>query len=133
MDRPAQRDDQSLAVEVEAFPALMALADVRLERHALGLVLALSGEIDLTNADRLRKIFDWAVQNTRAVLVIDLSDVTFIGSSGLSLLLETHHQAKARVVRIVAPYPANRRAIEITGLDDILWMFTDLTTALEAT
>ncbi|HWM05208.1 MAG TPA: STAS domain-containing protein [Actinophytocola sp.] len=120
--------NESIAVEVVA-----AQADVRLERHEPGLVLAVAGEIDLTTADRLRTIFDWAVQNARTVLVIDLSDVTFIGSMGLRLLLETHNQAKPRVVRIVAPHSVNRRAIEITSLDQVLWMFTDLTAALEAT
>ena len=49
------------------------------------------------------------------VLVVDLSDVTFLASSGLAVLIRAAHRADDRRLRIVATARAVRRPLEITG------------------
>jgi anti-anti-sigma factor len=48
---------------------------------------ALSGEIDLSNAKELEREIEEAVPNTARGMVLDLSKLTYLDSSGIRLLL----------------------------------------------
>lgn len=91
-------------------------------------VLAVSGEIDsLTSAQ-----FEAAVSQLLAAeqqrLVIDLSGVTFIASSGLTTLVRAADRAAERGIRIglVTTTRAVRRPLEVTGCDTLFDLFTSL-------
>ena len=77
-------------------------------------VLTLSGELDLSNVEALRNDLQTAMTDEPARLVFDLSQLDFIDSSGLALLLEASRGAPSVEVR--APSPAVRRLLEVTGL-----------------
>jgi anti-sigma B factor antagonist len=98
-------------------------------------VVTVAGEIDLLTVDRLRAAvsdgFDQLPQS--AILVIDLTDVTFLGSPGLQALVDATRAARQRCepLRIVVDH--NRpviRPIEVTGLDDVLALFYTVDEAL---
>jgi anti-sigma B factor antagonist len=69
------------------------------------------------------------------MLVIDLTEVTFLSSKGLQVLAEVTQTAQRRREprRIVVDHTRPViRPIEITGLDDVLALFTSLEDALQA-
>ncbi len=81
------------------------------------LVVGAAGEIDIATADAL----DQALAENRNT-VLDLSDVSFMDSTGLRTLVGVHNrlsEAGSRF-RIVVPSGAVARIIQITGLSDAL-------------
>ncbi|MFI5783844.1 STAS domain-containing protein [Nocardia sp. NPDC051570] len=92
-------------------------------------IVTASGEIDLVSIQHLQAAIDQAIADPAPVLVVDLSEVGFIGSTGLAVLLAAHHNAAPRPLRIVAS-PQARRPIEVTGLAQILTVYPDRAAAL---
>jgi anti-anti-sigma factor len=80
-----------------------------------------AGEIDLTTIGALRAELESAREDA-ATALLDLSDVTFIDSTGLHLLLETSRDAAATdwPFFIVRPSPVVQRLIEVSGTADLL-------------
>jgi anti-sigma B factor antagonist len=90
--------------------------EVRSERgHAIAQV---AGEIDIFTVARLReRLFD-LVASSRHV-VIDLDQVSFIDSAGLSALVgaANHAAAQGGGVRVVCARPKILKLFRLTGLD----------------
>lgn len=86
--------------------------------HPLGVVLTLGGELDLATGARLREVLDPAIRGTGAV-VIDLSGLRFIDSSGLHLLVQAEQQLRdsGRQLVLVRGSGAVHRVFELTQLD----------------
>ncbi|MFN2479404.1 MAG: STAS domain-containing protein [Pseudonocardiaceae bacterium] len=96
------------------------------EREAL--VVTVAGEVDVLTVDRLRAAvaagFDQLPDG--ATLVIDLTDVTFLGSAGLQALVDATRAARRRCepLHIVVDHARPViRPIELAGLDDVLALF----------
>ena len=83
-------------------------------------VVHVVGEIDTLTAPVLRAQLDEHL-TTVPLLVLDLSDVTFLGSAGLAVLVETQKAARSRDValRLIATTRAVTRPLEVTGLIDL--------------
>ncbi len=86
----------------------------------------LTGEIDLANA------VDWIASvkagiDGAGLVVVDLSDVTFMDSSALRELLLLNRVCP---VRVVAPDGEPRLVLEVSGLDQVLPVFNTVTEAL---
>ena len=78
-----------------------------------------SGDIDVAGGPILDAVIieqEQALDGTAAI-VIDLTDVTFIDSSGLRSLLGASRRADERSAQVVlrSPSPAVQRLLEITG------------------
>ena len=85
-----------------------------LESEADGLrVVALFGELDLSNVTQLKARL---IGTTDTVL--DLSELTFIDSSGIRLLLETAQRAHSQAWKfsVCNPQPAVLRVIKLVGI-----------------
>ncbi len=84
--------------------------------------LLLSGEIDIASTDELRAAGARAIESLGpgARLGIDMSEVTFIDSSGLGALVSIRNAAEAagRTVWLRINSPAIVRLFELTGLRD---------------
>jgi anti-sigma B factor antagonist len=89
-------------------------------------VIALGGEIDLSSRTELMDIFREAMDLTPR-LIVDLADVTFMDSTGLSVLLWGHSLARENGGHqaIVGAPPHVARILEITQLDAVLELFPD--------
>lgn len=76
-------------------------------------VLALSGEVDLVSAPGSRREIATMLDRKPSELLIDLAQVTFIGSRGLGLLVEARLRADAQNTRAVlrAPSPSVDRLL----------------------
>jgi len=83
-----------------------------------GIVIELSGELDLSNVGTLRAKLEPVVAARPRPVVFDLHNLEFMDSSGIALLLQI--AAKARSVRVRQPSALVRRMIEVTGLSDVL-------------
>lgn len=86
------------------------------------LVLAVTGEVDLDTAGKLREaVLDTFTEQPPEVRV-DLSGVSFLNSSGLSALLAGLKEAQSRGVRfaVVDAQPQVRKVIEMVGLTEML-------------
>ena len=94
-------------------------------------VLRVSGEIDIIGAPALRAALMPALDDARLV-VLDLSEVSFLGSSGLAVLVEAREQAQRseRELRLVCATRIVLRALEATGLRELFVVAPDLDTAL---
>ena len=89
------------------------------------IVVAAAGEIDIASSPRLRTAIAAALESAAQEVCVDLTDTTFMDSSGLHVLLDAHHVAEAqrRRLTIICPLGNVRRIFELTGLDKSLRMY----------
>ena len=84
-----------------------------------------SGEVDIDTAPRLIASLDAAMRDSRGAFVIDLCDVTFLDSSGVSVLV--HARAVLgrddRDLVVVCPPGSARRILELANVADLLALF----------
>ena len=82
-------------------------------------LIAVSGEIHVSTAPQFSRRLNDAIGQGKTAVVLDLSDVTFIDSTGLSVLLNGLRRVTRRGGRmaIVCTNPTVLRLFEITRLD----------------
>lgn len=102
----------------------LAIGEFRIdeERPRKGtVVLAIHGDTDLHVASELRDHLTAAIEDGTAVLVVDLSRVTFIDSMGLGALLGGMKRLRSSggEFRLVVPRGEIRRILEMTLLDRV--------------
>ena len=78
-------------------------------------VLALAGELDLAVADHVRAALD-ATDGTR--IIVDLSMLTFLDSSGLAVFIRAKRDGKD--IRLRAPSAQVAHAISVAGLTGLI-------------
>jgi len=83
-------------------------------------VIRLSGELDMVSVEKVRSAVEDALAGESERLVFDVSELEFMDSSGIALLVSATR--KARKVEVRNPVPIVRRLIELTGLTEILLM-----------
>lgn len=89
--------------------------------HADGVtVLVLEGEIDAFNADSLRESVT-AVCELGVPMVLDMHQVTFMDSTGISALIDCSKLAQSRRSSVQIQRPSNRvrRLLSLTKLDEV--------------
>ncbi len=82
--------------------------------------LAVSGELDMSTIDALSDQVDAHLQRQVDCLTLDLSDLAFMDSTGLRLLIELHNRARQETwrLRLIIPrHDAASRVLKITGAD----------------
>lgn len=93
-----------------------------------------SGDVDAHNvaelADRAESVVDG-----RSDLVLDLTGVRFLGSSGLRVVMQIQRLVEGtgrRLLVVTGPHRAVRRAMTVTGLDEVLQLHTTVAEAMAA-
>ncbi len=81
-------------------------------------LLTVEGEMDLYNADEFKKAVSILLADGSESIVIDLSELTYIDSSGIGALLFTVTQARAKNLPVcfVGVTGSVRTVIELTSL-----------------
>jgi anti-sigma B factor antagonist len=82
--------------------------------------IALSGELDLASAEELDLAIRDAEETDAGWIVIDLSEVAFVDSTGLSVLLHAKKRSDGRLSYIPSDHDAVTRLLELTGTIEIL-------------
>jgi anti-sigma B factor antagonist len=102
------------------------------------IILIVDGEVDGLTSPRLRAAVSDAFEHLHGrLLVIDLSDVEFLGSQGLRVLTDSaaevvqHHGFEPLRVVVDDTRPVIR-PIEIIGLDNVLTLYYSIKDALAA-
>lgn len=90
------------------------------------LLVRISGEMTHLSQPWLRRQLGQLIADGDRFIVLELTDVSFCDSAGLSVLLGARHEAEATgVVLALADVPACLRWIlEMTGADQVLRVFT---------
>jgi anti-sigma B factor antagonist len=90
----------------------------------------LSGEIDFTSSGAVQSSLLSMILPGGGTVVADLSQVTFLDSSGLGVLVQAHRTALERDNRlvVVASSPV-RKLLRLTGLDTVLETYDELPAA----
>jgi len=99
---------------------------VSIERTESAVIVEVAGEVDLSTAPRLKEVLDEVAPVSGAVIV-DLTGVSFMDSSGLNVLLQRREQLlgdhSGATVRLIVTQPSLRRLFEVTGLNDVFELF----------
>jgi len=108
--------------------------DVSIEESDGIVVVSPRGELDAYTPPRLRSELHRLVEAGNRTLVVDLTDVSFLDSSALGVLVGTLRRLREREgeLRIVKPRPLAMRAFEVTSLDRVLNLYGTRKEALAA-
>jgi anti-sigma B factor antagonist len=96
-----------------------------------GVVVAPHGDIDLTTSYLVREVVDQVVDDGARAVVLDLSDVGFMDSTALGVLVTFHRRLGRRLV-IAGVQPNVLRLLEITKFTSVLRLVDSVDTALTA-
>jgi anti-sigma B factor antagonist len=99
----------------------------------------LNGELDHATAPELRQPLEAAIEAGAKSVLIDLSDCSFIDSTGLSVIVHAHSRlvdgesnGSGGRLEICCPDAQVRRLLEITGIDRALGLHQTRDEALAA-
>ena len=81
-------------------------------------VIRLSGELDMVSVERVRSVVEGALTAEDDRLAFDVSELQFMDSSGIALLVSAARTA--RQVELRHPNSIVRRLIELAGLNELL-------------
>jgi len=95
-------------------------------------VIRTGGEIDAATADTLATAVSGALGDGYQKVLVDFTQVTFIDSTGLGVLVKSHRSAAAAgaVFAVVHPTPQTRKLIRVLGLDQLLNIYESHDAAL---
>lgn len=99
-------------------------------RNGAGIV-RVSGEVDLPNVHLLAKMLDVALDDRRTIIV-DLTRVSAIDSTGLNVLIRVHEQCAVRKANMAVVYTSKnvRRIFSVLSLENVFRTFTTVDAAL---
>jgi len=97
-------------------------------------LLSVHGELDIATAPRMISALNEAFAQLALPLVVDLSDVDFMDSTGLALLMNAHRRVRRRGqgFAIVCPGGPISRVFEIADMVDTLQVCPDRVSAQRA-
>lgn len=112
---------------------MIPLAVERTSRDGVDLLLV-EGELDIASAPRLLSALNDSITDAVRSVVIDLSSVGFMDSTGLALLINAHRRLTRRQkgFAVVCPAGPLRRVFELTDMVDTLHVCTDRESATAA-
>jgi len=86
------------------------------------IVVHVAGEVDLANAPELDEQLVTAMAQAPSHLIVDLSDVTFMDSTGLGVLVRALKRSREQEIRLDLIVTNERvlKVLGITGLDTVL-------------
>ncbi|GAA1672624.1 STAS domain-containing protein [Fodinicola feengrottensis] len=94
-------------------------------------VLSVSGELDMLTAPRLGEAITQARADGPHVLITDLTEVAFLASPGLTVLIEGHVDTPENSRFGVVAVGAALRSLEMTGVCEVVPVFRDVPSAIE--
>jgi anti-sigma B factor antagonist len=92
---------------------------VEVDQDHAGVTVTVTGDIDLSTVGPLEHARDTALANSPSRLLIDLSGVRFIDSSGLKFLIETDRLSRSGgwKLQLLRPAQTAMRVLHVTGVE----------------
>lgn len=107
--------------------------DVAVEWRDTVVIVTVSGELDLVTAPQLSESMQLVREKQPSAVVVDLSEVGFLASAGMSLLASTHQQlGDSAGFAVVADGPSTGRPLSLVGLDQVFGIYATVDEALSA-
>lgn len=97
-------------------------------------IVSVRGELDVATAPALAASIDAVLSgNQPPALIVDLTEVLFLASMGMTVLIETSRRvSEAAMFAVVADGPSTARPLTMMGLDKIFPIYPDLDAAVAA-
>jgi anti-anti-sigma factor len=96
-------------------------------------VVTVSGTVDMLTAPRLGQAIRAALDENPAGVVIDFSDVEFLASAGMGVLVTVHDEVTPDMrFCVVADGPATSRPLKLVGIADLIKLYATRDEALSA-
>ncbi len=107
--------------------------DYEVASAEVGIVI-LEGEVDIYSAPEFKEVLVTGIEGGAKRVIVDLSQVTFIDSTALGVLVSGAKRVRPRNgnLDIVCTDENIIRIFEITGLDRIFGMYSSRSEAIEA-
>ena len=98
------------------------LLSVRSERRGDAYHVEPAGELDIATAELLERELDAARQSDAATIILDLSGLAFMDSTGLRVVIDFNERCGGENGRlcVIAGSPAVERLLDIVGLRERL-------------
>lgn len=95
-------------------------------------VVKMDGRVDTFTAPQLQEVLDALIEDNRANIVFDMTDVNFLSSKGLHVLTETQKKAKKLNGQLVLVNASERirESFKMVAMDGYFEHFDDLTAAV---
>jgi anti-sigma B factor antagonist len=107
--------------------------EIAITLHDNIVVLNVSGTLDMVTAPQLTKSIQHELRNQPVAVIVDLTDLEFLASAGMTVLLTAHGEIdESAQFAVVADGPAVARPMRLVGVDKLLMMHTTLDAALAA-
>lgn len=91
----------------------------------------MAGVVDMLTAPQVEGAISAALEKSPAGLIINLSDVEFLASAGMGILVAAHDLAAPEVkFAVVADGPVTSRPLKLVGIADIVNLYPTLDEAL---
>ncbi len=86
------------------------------------------GEIDIVGAAGLRTVLRAQLDAARPTVILDLSEISFLDSSGLGALISAQRQTRLfqGSLTLLSPSPFVARLLHVTSLDKVFRVINDL-------
>jgi anti-sigma B factor antagonist len=95
-------------------------------------VMPLPGEVDISNADQIRRDVIAAVAQDASLVIADMSTTRFCDSAGVTALIRAVRMANegGAGLRIAASAPSVTRVLAITGVDQLIGIYPTVADAM---
>lgn len=95
-------------------------------------ILALSGIVDMAAAPMVADHVKAVLRERPSMLIVDLTEVTFLASAGMSVLMEAHYRCGelGLTFRVVARGSVTLRPMHLLGIDNLLHLYPTVDDAL---
>ncbi len=95
-------------------------------------VLDVGGEIDVATSPELHELLSGLIESGPGLLIVNLTDVSFIDSTGLGVLVGAVRELRAGGgdLRLVVTQPHIIKLLELTGLDEVFSVLPSMSDAV---
>src|ERR1700759_596449 len=95
-------------------------------------VVVLAGEVDATNSDELYGVLESVVTQQPRLLIVDMSELSFMDSTGLRMLLRSTRalDQQGGVLALAAPQIAVARVLQLTRADQLIPVYDSVAAAI---
>jgi anti-anti-sigma factor len=95
-------------------------------------VVVLAGEVDATNSDELYGVLESVVAQQPRLLIVDMSELSFMDSTGLRMLLRSTRalDQQGGVLALAAPQLAVARVLQLTRADQLIPVYDSVADAI---
>jgi len=95
-------------------------------------VVVLAGEVDATNSDELYGVLESVVTQQPRLLIVDMSELSFMDSTGLRMLLRSSRSLDQQggVLALAAPQVSVARVLQLTRADQLIPVYESVAGAI---